>query len=322
MNVSNNLKYTNNSNINNNSINNVNKNIIQSQSQTQHSNLAQPLSSNNKGGGSGISMAKQSVKINSKFSASQPFLPAYEHHHHHKPSESNGFIDQVGKIKIDANNDNHHQLLNSASGAKHLLSQVNWSNRVYTLKEIIDAQHPKLHQSFADSDALKLPLIAKIVKGTYGVIKEKSATSLLSKSSVHNLCLYQKCKFTNVLCQSIRYKDKKSILYGNKISIPLTYSGWFEVLSEDGKSVKPLYSIKEILIHSNNASNVKKILNGKQSPLPPVYLVRENITAYTITSAKLSADSLQMNEPNSKNYSNNDSSYLSANLNECKKVIL
>lgn len=315
MNASSNLKYTN--NISNNNLNN-NVNIVQLQ--TQHSNLTQTPTSSSKGGGIN-SMSKQGVKINTKFSASQPFLPAYDHHHHHsKPSDSNGFIDQAGKLKIDANLD-YHQLLSSASGAKHLLAQASWSDRIFTLKEIIDAQHPKLHQSFSESDALKLPLIAKVVKGTYGVIKEKSATSLLSKSSVHNLCLYQKCKFTNVLCQSIRYKDKKSILYGNKISIPLTYGGWFEVLSEDGKSVKPLYSIKEILLHSNNAVNVKKLLSGRQAPSSPVYLVRENITAYTITSAKLSAASSQVNDSNSKN-SQNENRYLNANLNECKKVII
>lgn len=270
-------------------------------------------------------MTKQSVKINSKFSASQPFLPAYEHHnhnnhhhhshHHHNhtkqsAAESNQYIDQVARTTPA---DYHH--MNSSSGAKQLIGQAKWSERVFTLKEIIDAQHPKLHQSFAESDALKLPLIAKVVKGSYGVIKEKSATSILSKSSVHNLCLYQKCKFTNVLCQSIRYKDKKSVLYGNKISIPLTYTGWFEVLSEDGKSVKPLYSIKEVLVHSTNAAHVKKVLSGKQAPVQPVYLVRENLTAYTITSAKSTSA-----EANNGKVSDNQSKYMSANLNECKKV--
>lgn len=316
MNASSNIKYNNNNTSTNNTSNN------------------NPSNNNNVNSGSvptttmTSKVPKQSVKINSKFSASQPFLPAYDQHHHHhhlgsKPgqADSNGFIDQaVNKHSSTAKLDpisNDNNLLNSVSSSKQLLAQCTWSDRVFTLKEIIDAQHPKLHQSFAESDALKLPLLAKVVKGTYGVIKEKSATSLLSKSSVHNLCLYQKCKFVNVLCQSIRYKDKKSVLYGNKISIPLTYGGWFEILSEDGKSVKPLYSIKEVLLHSANATHVKKVLASKQqAPPQPVYLVRENVTAYMITMNNSKANSAS--ESNNKN----EIKFLNANLNDCKKVII
>ena len=125
-------------------------------------------------------------------------------------------------------------------------------------------------------------------------------------------------------------------MYGNKISIPLTYGGWFEVLSEDGKSVKPLYSIKELVTHSANATNVKKILNNRQhlggessaskQPPSPVYLVRENITAYTIMSG--STKNHQSNggtNETTKTIGQSDLKYINTpngNLNECKKVII
>lgn len=237
--TSSNLKYNNNNNNNNNSSSNNNNH------QTPSSSTTTSVPTTTK-----ASLSKQSVKISSKFSASQPFLPAYEtnnnnnHHHSHghgkADNELSGGSSVSGPKKLLSALQQHQQqskmsnaaeleaanvefqLINSASSAKHLIAQAQWSERVYSLKELIESnqqQQSSLCSSLSSTqntnnnnntslDAIKFPLVVKIVKGSYGVVKEKSATSLLSKSSVHNLCLYQKCKFTNVLCQSIRYKVK------------------------------------------------------------------------------------------------------------------
>ncbi len=158
------------------------------------------------------------------------------------------------------------------------------------------------------------------MKGNYGVVKENTSSSqLVSKNSVYNLLVYKKCKFINVLCQSIKYNsEKKPVPYGNKLSIPITYGGWFEVLSEDGKSIKLLNSVKELANHSQSIYNLKKRSNKSSNSLANLtsYLIRETLNAYTISTGLIVDKELKTNG------SLFETEYSTASLNDCKKVIV
>ena len=75
-----------------------------------------------------------------------------------------------------------------------------------------------------------------------------------------------------------------------QLTIPIDYMGWFEVLSEDGKSVRPLQSIKELLAHFTANNSAK----SKTKPVAS-YLVRENINAYSLSPAKVLLSSTSSN---------------------------
>ena len=142
----------------------------------------------------------------------------------------------------------------------------------------------------ANVDENNFPILVKVVKGNYGVIKEATSSGAVvantvsnsissnnnnnSSKSIQNLLLYSKTKTIFILCQSIKFnKDKKPFVYSKNISIPITYNGWFEILSEDGKSVKPLTSIKELYNHWSNANNFKKLFQKRKNNLCSVVWV-------------------------------------------------
>jgi hypothetical protein len=244
------------------------------------------------------------------------------------------------------------------SSSKLLLADVIWSGKVFELKDLVEndikkdfksssssnrsSSHSNSNSTSASSfssmekrsnklktgdnknklvspNSDKFPLLVKVVKGSYGVVKENSSSSL-TKNSIYNLLVYKKCKFINVLCQSIKYNnDKKPIPYGNKLSIPITYSGWFEVLSEDGKSIKLLNSVKEVANHSASIYNLKKKSNKPLTSLSHLtsYLIRENLNGYIISN-----NSIINKEYTNKSSNLFDSEYSTANITDCKKIII
>jgi len=119
--------------------------------------------------------------------------------------------------------------------------------------------------------------------------------------AVTYLFLYSKVKLSNVLCQPLDVLVSTSAAaspaisnhqtdFYSQISIPADYPAWFEVLSEDGKSVRPLQSIKEILNHFSvclNIINTKNKLKSSaqrsaNSTASGNYLVRENLNAFCL----------------------------------------
>ena len=175
---------------------------------------------------------------------------------------------------------------------KKFLSLIEWSKESIFLNKILENDGSKIQQSalknsFSSIESItdEFPILVKVVKGGYGIIKEASPSNLphsnlLSKKYVNHLLLYGKSKSLFILCQSIKYKDKKPYVFGQNISIPITYNGWFEILSEDGKSIRPMLSIKELANHALTANNFKKLFNKPKNNIS--YIVRENINAYLI----------------------------------------
>lgn len=119
---------------------------------------------------------------------------------------------------------------------KRFLGQVKWSQQVSSLRFLIsnsDKDESEQEERLTDSGDSELssnsdeffqdhfPMLVRVVKGSYGIIKENEST--LAKKYVNNLLLCGKTRSMFILCQSIKFKDKKPFIYGKNISIPITY---------------------------------------------------------------------------------------------------
>lgn len=131
--------------------------------------------------------------------------------------------------------------------ASAYLSAVKWSDDGYYLKEFT--------QKFT------LPQVAKIIKGQYLNLGVPS----LSSPSLNQIVFFSSAgKRIKVAAQCVKFKDNRKVVpVGPKLAIPDNYDGWFEILSEEGKAVRCIESVAEL---------VKRF--------PEICLVRENVKAY------------------------------------------
>ncbi|KFM78072.1 Protein FAM59A, partial [Stegodyphus mimosarum] len=127
------------------------------------------------------------------------------------------------------------------------LADVKWEDEEYYL------------QDFAQK--FSLPQVAKVTKGQYLSLGVPS----LSCSSLNQIVLLaQTGKQIKVAAQCVKFKDGNRVIpIGTKLAIPDTYDGWFEILSEDGRAVRSIESVAELL-----------------KRFPETCLVRENIKAH------------------------------------------
>jgi Cell-cycle sustaining, positive selection, len=125
----------------------------------------------------------------------------------------------------------------------------------------------RLHRDFSKVD---MPMVAKITKGQHcGILGVPS----LSSPNLCNTALFLNAgKNFQIVAQPIKIKEgKKTSSVGSKvILIPDSYNGYFELLSEEGRSTKPFENVLELsrrrnvrekvivresfVIRSNNAS--------------------------------------------------------------------
>ena len=102
----------------------------------------------------------------------------------------------------------------------------------------------------------------QVVKGQY---QSLGVSTLSSPSLTSNLLLASAGRRVRVIAQCVKFKDgKKAIPVGPKLAIPECYEGFFEILSEDGKSVKCMENVSELARR-----------------FPDSVLVRENIKAFS-----------------------------------------
>ena len=134
------------------------------------------------------------------------------------------------------------------------LSSVSWSDEQLYLREFVHRH--------------ALPAVVRITKGQY---------CNLGVSSISNPGLQSTILVTNlgrrkrILAQSIKFKDSKRVVpVGPKLAIPNSYDGFFELLSEDGRSVRCIESVSE--------------LNRR---FPDAVLVRDNFRAFVSKSDDL-----------------------------------
>ena len=109
-------------------------------------------------------------------------------------------------------------------------------------------------ESFAPKDFAKttlLPQVGKIIKGQFqeqGLGVPTTACPSLNQTIFWTRVV----KRVKVIAQCVKFKDLKggslprSIAFGPRLEIYDDYNGWFEILSEDGRSVKVMESISEV----------------------------------------------------------------------------
>uniref|UniRef100_A0A1B0BPQ5 CABIT domain-containing protein n=1 Tax=Glossina palpalis gambiensis TaxID=67801 RepID=A0A1B0BPQ5_9MUSC len=95
-----------------------------------------------------------------------------------------------------------------------------------------------------DFSKQKLPAVAKIVKGQH----QNLGVPTLSAPSLQSTALFLSAgKKYQILAQPIKLKEgRKPTNVGAKLLIPETYPGYFELLSEDGRSTRCIESVLEL----------------------------------------------------------------------------
>lgn len=123
-------------------------------------------------------------------------------------------------------------------------SIIKWSDQPVTLKDM--------------SSKCPVPNLIRITKGQYRTIGvAKNVHSELYLHSINNS--------KKVMAQSVKVKKdgKRAVISNQKYSLPITYQGWFEVMSADGKAIRAIQNIQELV-----------------RMYPHQCLVRENIKGY------------------------------------------
>ncbi|XP_076441344.1 uncharacterized protein LOC143280541 [Babylonia areolata] len=116
----------------------------------------------------------------------------------------------------------------------------------------------------------KLPGFARVVKGSYMTI---GSSKFSLQKQHHEIYIHSVKMGVKVLAHCVKRMDVQGPRRGHthtrlystdqRLTVPLTYQGWFELLSEDGKSARPITSVPELA-----------------KAFPSRCLVRENIKGY------------------------------------------
>ncbi|XP_045159842.2 uncharacterized protein LOC123525136 [Mercenaria mercenaria] len=127
----------------------------------------------------------------------------------------------------------------------------------------------------------ELPTVARVVKGQFmniGTSKFNPLKKLHQDVLVHSIKTGLKVLGHSVT--KVESRDRRTtrlVPLEQRLSIPVTYKGWFELLSEDGRSIKPIESVQELAKLFPKVNNV---------------LVRQNLKAYLVndTDGKMTFD--------------------------------
>lgn len=132
----------------------------------------------------------------------------------------------------------------AASGEISPLStETKWGDNAVHLKDFA-GKHP-------------LPNIIKVTKGQYRNIGV--AKNVHSELYIHSIRTSKK-----VIAEGIKIKEGRRGLQAidQKFSLPLSYQGWFELLSEDGKPIKAILSVQELVKVFPNRALVRENIKG------------------------------------------------------------
>ncbi|XP_070491395.1 uncharacterized protein sano [Chironomus tepperi] len=129
-----------------------------------------------------------------------------------------------------------------------------------------------------DFSKVEMPMVAKITKGQHsGVLGVPS----LSSPNLCNTALFLNAgKNFQIVAQPIKMKEgKKSSSVGSKIIlIPDSYNGFFELLSEEGRSTKPFESVLEL---SRRRNIHEKVI------VRETFVIRSNNTNKTLNAGEI-----------------------------------
>lgn len=107
-----------------------------------------------------------------------------------------------------------------------------------------------------------LPAVAKILKGQHQAL----GVPTLSAPSLQSTALFLSAgKKYQILAQPIKIKEgRKPTNVGAKVLIPETYGGYFELLSEDGRSTRCIDSVLELSRRRNARVLVRETFRCQQ----------------------------------------------------------
>ncbi|KAK2187077.1 hypothetical protein NP493_178g03064 [Ridgeia piscesae] len=125
-----------------------------------------------------------------------------------------------------------------------LMSVVEWDTQSVQLRDF--------------ADRCSVPNVVRVTKGQYRNIG--AAKSQHGSLYVHSV---QDTRSVVAECIKVREGKRANATSNQKYAVPMSYQGWFEVLSEDGKAIKPIPSVQDLY-----------------RVFPHSCLIRENIKAY------------------------------------------
>lgn len=120
----------------------------------------------------------------------------------------------------------------ASAEASAYLSAVKWGDEGYYLREF--------------TQKFRLPQVAKIIKGQY---QNLGVPTLPSPALNQVIFLSSAGVRLKVTAQCVKFKDagrRRMVPVGSKLAVPENYDGWFEILSEDGRSVRCIESVVEL----------------------------------------------------------------------------
>ncbi|GBP45300.1 hypothetical protein EVAR_29048_1 [Eumeta japonica] len=118
----------------------------------------------------------------------------------------------------------------AATDGQVVVAAARWSDEGLYLREFIGKN--------------RLPSVAKIIKGQYGGLGVPTLPSPSLQSTALLISLGKKKK---IIAQAIKLKEgRRMVSVGPRISIPETYKGYFELLSEEGRAVRSMESVAEL----------------------------------------------------------------------------
>lgn len=127
----------------------------------------------------------------------------------------------------------------SSDSERALCSLAVWSDKTVSLAELAESN--------------RLPCLALVVQGQYRSIgaarSPHSAPAAAANYTPSNVVFVQSVqKGQKILMEAVKLQQngRHVVTTGQKFSLPVSYRGWFEVLSEDGKPIKPLSSVSEL----------------------------------------------------------------------------
>ena len=143
-----------------------------------------------------------------------------------------------------------------ASPKNSAMPQPIWAGETVTLKDFLMKY--------------EVPAVARVVKGQFmniGISKFNPLKKLHQDVLVHSIKTGLKILGHSVMRVEGGRDGRKPRLVSleQRLSIPVTYKGWFELLSEDGRSVRPIESVHQL---------------SKLYPQVNHVLVRQNVKAY------------------------------------------
>ncbi|XP_075216867.1 CABIT domain-containing protein serrano [Lycorma delicatula] len=118
----------------------------------------------------------------------------------------------------------------AATDGQVMVAAARWAENGVYLKEFV-SQH-------------KLPAVVKIIKGQYGGI---GVPSLPSPGLQQTALLLSAGRRKKIIAQAVKLKEGYRVIgVGPKVAIPDSYPGYFELLSEEGRSVRCVDSVVEL----------------------------------------------------------------------------